>query len=137
MIKSSKIYIRDTGLLHALLGIESMDELFGHPIYGNSFESYVIENIACAFPERNLYFYRSSGGAELDLIVEKAGKLVAIEIKASSAPKLSRGFWHAVDDIKADQKFLIAPVDDSYPFKDGVTVTNVSNFIHQLKTPKK
>ena len=133
MVKSSKTYIRDTGLLHALLGIESMDELFGHSIYGNSFETYVIENIACAFPERNLYFYRSRGGAELDLIVEKAGKLIAIEIKASRAPKLSRGFWHAAEDIKADQRFLIAPVDNSYPFKDGVTVTNVSSFIHQLK----
>ena len=129
MVKSPKIYIRDTGLLHALLGIENMNELFGHPIYGNSFETYVIENIRQNLPGRSFYFYRSSGGAELDLIIEKAGRLTAVEIKASTSPKLSRGFLSAVEDIRADKKFLIAPVKDSYPLKADVTVTNVSGFL--------
>ena len=110
IVKSAKTYIRDTGLLHALLNIETSNELFGHPIYGPSFESYVVENICHNLRKWNAYFYRTSSGAELDLVLEKAGVVLAIEIKASSSPRPSRGFWSATEDVKADKRYLIAPV---------------------------
>ena len=133
IIKAPKVYIRDTGLLHALLDIETGNELFGHPVYGISFESYTIENICHHLPKWNPYFYRTSSGAELDLILEKAGKKIALEIKASSSPKPSRGFWNAIKDIKANKKYIIAPVAEPYPIQDGVTVTPLSNFLKKIK----
>ncbi len=132
LVKSPKVYIRDTGLLHALLNIETMNELFGHPIYGHSFESYVVENICYNLPRWNHFFYRTSRGAELDLVLEKAGKKIAIEIKTSTAPKPSRGFWNACEDIEADEKYIIAPVKESYPLKDGAKVINVSEFLNLM-----
>lgn len=130
VIKSPKIYLRDTGLLHTLLDIEINNELFGHPIYGASFESYVIENICVHLRKWNSFFYRSSTGAELDLVLEKAGTTMAFEIKASKSPKISRGFWTAVEDIKADKKFIIAPVKESYPLQKNVVVTGVRDFLN-------
>lgn len=128
LIKAPKIYIRDSGLLHSLLGIDSMNELFGHPIYGTSFEGFVIENIMTQFPKWSFYFYRTRSGAEIDLIMTKGRKTLAIEIKASTSPKLEKGFFIAAKDIGAVQKYLIAPIDKPYPIKD-VMVTNLSYFL--------
>ncbi|MDE0119346.1 MAG: ATP-binding protein [Bdellovibrionales bacterium] len=136
VIKAPKVYIRDTGLLHALLDIETGNELFGHPIYGISFESYAIENICYHLPKWNSYFYRTSGGAELDLILERAKKRIAIEIKASSSPQPSRGFWSAIDDVKASKKYIVAPVSEPYPIQGGVTVFPLSHFLKKLKTSR-
>ncbi len=133
VVKSPKVYIRDTGLLHALLNIENHDQLFGHPIYGSSFESYVVENLCQRLNRHNSFFYRTNSGAELDLILEKAGKKIAVEIKVSTSPKPSRGFWNAVEDVAADEKFLIAPVDGPYPAKNGLMVTNLSSFLKQFE----
>lgn len=129
VIKAPKIYIRDTGLLHSLLNIETGNELFGHSVYGSSFESYVIENICYSLPKWNHYFYRTNAGAELDLVLEKAGKIIALEIKASTSPKPSRGFWNAIQDVKAYKKHIIAPVEESYPIQDNVVVTDVASFL--------
>ena len=129
VIKAPKVYIRDTGLLHALLNIETGNELFGHSVYGISFESYAVENICHSLPKWNHYFYRTNSGAELDLVLEKAGKVIALEIKASSSPKPSRGFWNAIEDVKADKKYIIAPVEESYPIQNDVIVTPVSVFL--------
>ena len=132
LVKSPKIYIRDTGLLHAHLNIETSDELFGHPIYGSSFESYVIENICYNLKNWNPYFYRTSSGAELDLVLEKAGKIIVVEVKASTSAKPSRGFWNAIEDIQADKKYIIAPIKDTYPIQNNVTVTHVSAFLKSM-----
>jgi predicted AAA+ superfamily ATPase len=104
--KSPKIYIRDTGILHALLEIENRDQLFSNPIYGASFEAYVIENILVSIQSQNgpqwrSYFFRTSNGAEIDLVLEKGQQRIAIEIKSSTAPKVSRGFWNAIEDINS------------------------------------
>jgi len=131
MVKSPKIYIRDTGLLHALLNIQTSDELFGNTIYGSSFESYVVENICYNLKNWNPYFYRTSSGAELDLVLEKAGRIIAIEIKASPSAKINRGFWTAIEDIKANQKYIISPIKDSYPIQKNVKITNLSDFLLQ------
>ena len=130
VVKSPKIYIRDTGLLHAYLNIETSDDLFGHPVYGLSFESYVIENICHHLPKWNCYFYRTQAGAELDLILEKAGKVTAVEIKASTAPQLSKSFWSAIEDVRAHKSYIIAPVDKPYPVQKNVMVTDVFHFLN-------
>ena len=132
LVKSPKIYIRDTGLLHALLNIETHDELFGHPIYGSSFESYVVENICYHLKNWNPSFYRTSFGTEIDLILTKAGKTLAIEIKASTTAQPSRGFWTAIQDVKADKKYIIAPIKDTYPIQNNVTVTHLSAFLKSM-----
>ena len=132
VIKSPKVYVRDTGLLHAHLNIKTSNELFGHPIYGSSFESYVVENICHNLQNWNHYFYRTASGAELDIVLEKAGVIVAIEVKASTSPKPSRGFWNAIEDINAEKKYIIAPVEKTYPIKDGVVVTNIDAFLNKV-----
>ena len=131
LVKSPKIYIRDTGILHALLGIENLEVLFGHPVYGASFESYVIENIVTQLPRWSASYYRTSNGAEIDLVLEKTDKKIAIEIKASPSPKLSKGFWSSIETIKPDESYVIAPVDSSYPISDDVTVISLSEFIEK------
>ena len=127
LVKAPKVYIRDSGILHSLLDIDSMNELLGHPVYGTSFEGFVIENIMAKFPRWSFYFYSTRSGAEIDLVMKKGRKIIAIEIKASTSPKLEKGFFIASKDIKATKKYLIAPVDTTYPVKD-VTITNLSGF---------
>ena len=128
-IKSSKVYIRDTGLLHTLLNLETFDDILGHPNFGVSYEGFIIENLIRLFPRWTFNYYRTKSGAEIDLIMSKGNRRVAIEIKASKAPKLQRGFWSATDDINATEKFVIALVDESYEIQNNTIVTNLEGFI--------
>jgi len=132
LIKSPKVYIRDTGLLHALLGIETMEELFSHPIYGSSYEGFVIENLLTHLPRRQSSHYRTSNGAEIDLVLTRGNKTIAIEIKASTAPKVTKSFWNSVDTINPDQAFIIAPVEDAYPLTGKVMVTPLHHFLTDI-----
>jgi uncharacterized protein len=132
LIKSPKIYIRDSGLLHSLLAIENHDDLFAHPTYGPSFEGFVIENISNALPLWQKSFYRTSSGNEIDLILEKGNQKVAIEIKASSSFKISKGFWTAQEDLAPDQTYIIAPVNETYPIEKGVIVTSLEGFLSRM-----
>lgn len=133
LIKAPKVYIRDSGLLHALLDISSMDQLFAHPVYGASYEGLVIENILTQLPRWQASFYRSSGGAECDLVLERSGQRIAMEIKASTSPKLSRGNWSALETLQADQNYVVAPVDDAYPIQHGVVVISLDEVIDRLR----
>lgn len=130
LVKTPKVYLRDTGILHALLGIESQNVLFGHPSYGGSWESYALEQVCSAMPTWTPSFYRTEKGAEIDLILQKGNRQMACEFKASSAPKVTRGFHQAVKDLGIDQAFVVAPLPDetSYPLKDGITATTVGRF---------
>jgi len=122
LIKSPKIYIRDSGLLHALLDIETMEQLFAHPVYGASYEGFVIENLLTQLPRWQASFYRTSSGAEIDLVLEQAGRRVAIEIKASTSPKLGKGNWSALETLQPDHRYVVAPVDVVYPLSSDVMV---------------
>jgi len=122
LIKAPKVYIRDSGLLHALLDIETMEQLFAHPIYGASYEGFVIENILTQLPRWKASFYRTSSGAEIDLLLERAGRRIAIEIKASTSPKLGRGNWSALEALRPDFRYVVAPVDVAYPLGEDVMV---------------
>ena len=128
LIKSPKVYIRDSGILHALLDIESMEDLFSHPVYGSSFEGFVIENIVSRLPRWEPSFYRTSNGAEIDLVLTKGRKKIAVEIKASTSPKLKKNFWNCIDDISPDKAVVIAQVDSPYPIADQLMVMPLDNF---------
>jgi len=132
LVKAPKVFLRDSGLLHTLLDIETLNNLMGHPVYGSSFEGYVIENILVNLPRWKPHFYRTAGGAELDLVLSRGTEIVAIEIKASSAPKPSRGFWSSCEDINATRKYVIGAVDEAYPIKNGALVCSISELIEVL-----
>jgi len=129
LIKSPKVYIRDSGILHSLLGIETMEDLFANPIYGSSFEGFIIENILTWLPRWQASYYRTSNGAEIDLILTKGSRTIAIEIKASTSPKVSKSFWSSIETISPDQTYIIAPVEDAYPIAENVTVMPLPVFI--------
>jgi len=133
LVKSPKIYIRDSGILHALLNVKSFNQLLGHPSFGVSWEGFAIENILSEFPEWQSYFYRTATGVEIDLILEKAGRKVAIEFKASTAPQLGKGFYIALNDLKIDEAWVIAPIDDMYPIQSKVKVAGLKQFIENFK----
>jgi uncharacterized protein len=123
LVKSPKIYLRDSGLLHALLGIHSIEELAGHPVVGASWEGWVLEQIAQLLPPPwQLSFYRTAAGAEVDIVAERGNQRIGFEIKFSSAPTLSRGGWSAVDDLRLEQVYVIAPVKTGYPLSQNVEV---------------
>ncbi len=122
LVKSPKIYIRDSGLLHSLLGITDMDSLLSHPVVGASWEGHVVESLIAVAPaDATASFYRSSAGAEIDLILTwPSGEHWAIEVKRSTSPKVERGFFSACDDIKPTKKWVIYPGADAYPLNDDI-----------------
>jgi len=117
LVKSPKVYIRDSGLLHALLGLKTYTDILGHPVVGQSWEGFVIENLIAAAPQRTVpFFYRTAAGAEIDLLLEIPGHgLWAIEIKLSLAGRPEKGFHIACDDLKPTRRFLVNAGQDQYP----------------------
>lgn len=123
LVKSPKVYLRDSGILHALLGITSLNDLAGHPIVGASWEGWVLEQIAQLIGSQwQLSFYRTASGAEIDIIAERGKKKIGFEIKFSSAPAPTKGFWLAMNDLKLEQAYIIAPVESGYPLAPNVEV---------------
>jgi len=123
LVKSPKVYLRDSGILHALLNIATMDELAGHPVSGQSWEGFVIEQIVTAAPpQAEFSFYHTAAGAEMDLVVTVGGRRVGYEVKLSNAPRVGKGFWHACEDIGVDKAYVVAPVAERYPLADNVEV---------------
>ncbi len=136
MVKSPKIYIRDSGLVHTLLRIDSIDDLLGHPVAGASWEGHVIETLIRAAPSRTLpYFYRTTAGAEIDFVLELPGhQRWAIEIKRSSAPRLGRGFHTAMSDLETDRAFVVHPSTNRYPKGPGIEAIGLREMAQELKT---
>jgi uncharacterized protein len=128
LVKSPKVYLRDSGLLHALLNLPNHNALLGHPMLGASWEGWVIEQILAQAPTGTRpYFYRTASGNELDLLLElPGGALRAIEIKHSAAPKVGKGFNEALDALKLDKGFVIAQVSESYPLSQRAQVLPLS-----------
>lgn len=125
LVRAPKVYVRDSGLVHALLGLLNLDSVLSHPVAGASWEGFVIEQLINAAPHAQTSFYRTSHGAEVDLVLEfRSGQTWVIEIKRSSAPTVSKGFYLAATDVGASRKVLVAPVDQPFPMKDGVEVMN-------------
>ena len=123
MVKAPKVLIRDSGLLHSLLGIGSMDDLQGRPLVGHSWEGFVIEQIIAQLPPRwEAYFFRTAAGAEIDLILAHSGREpVAVEIKYSATPEVSRGFRGACLDLQCSKAYVVYPGSEAYPLGKATT----------------
>ena len=133
MVRSPKAYLRDSGLLHSLLGLTEEGELLGHPAYGASWEGFAIENILGALgPGWRVGFYRTAAGAELDLVLERANERLAVECKASSAPTVSRGFWTALEDLKVKRAFVVAPIKEPFPLGRGAMALPLDELLRTL-----
>jgi predicted AAA+ superfamily ATPase len=137
LIKSPKTYVRDSGLVHALLGIATYDELLGHPVVGPSWEGFVIENLLAAAPARTrASFYRTARGAEIDLLLELGGRhgTWAVEIKRGLAAKVEKGFHIAIEDLQPDKAFVVYSGAERYPKKDGVEAIGVRELADGLRS---
>ncbi|NBB23024.1 AAA family ATPase [Runella sp. CRIBMP] len=134
LVKSPKIYLRDSGILHAFKDLNSVESLLGDPQVGASWEGFVIEQIIDALSgDLQPYFYRTHQGTECDLVLEKNGHIkAAIEIKLSSAPTVEKGFRVAMEDLKAEKVFVIGRVKESYPFQENGWVVSLETFLQQF-----
>jgi uncharacterized protein len=134
LVKSPKVYLRDSGLLHALLGIGTVADLQGHPIAGASWEGFVVEQIAALAPQGSqLGFYRTASGAEIDVVMTAGSRRVGFEIKFSAAPKPARGFWQAKQDLALDRAYVVAPVRRRYALGEGVDVLPVQGLAEAMR----
>lgn len=132
LVKSPKIYLRDTGILHSLANVAFYDALFGNPIIGASWEGYVIEQIyrCTEFRAWSFYFYRTQVGAEVDLVlVSPSGKMTCIEIKNSNDPKLSKGFYQSVIDLKPHFQYVVTPSSERLVTREGAIVCGLPEFL--------
>jgi hypothetical protein len=134
LVKSPKVYVRDSGLVHALLGLETLTQLSGHPVVGTSWEGFVIETLLAAAPWRTqACFYRTSGGAEVDLVLEcPDGTPWAIDIKRGLTAKPERGFYQAVEDIRPARAFVVHAGDDRYPISANIEAIGVRRLAEEL-----
>lgn len=135
LVKTPKVYIRDSGLTHALLNLTTQDDLLGHPIVGASWEGFVIENIIACLPQGlTFWFYRTSAGAEIDLVIEiNNQERYAIEIKRSLSPTVSKGFYLGCEDIKATKRYVVYPGKESYPSAEGVKTISLVDLMKELQ----
>lgn len=138
LVKSPKVYIRDSGLAHALLNLTSLDDLLGHPVIGSSWEGFVIENLLSILPTgATPWFYRTSAGAEIDLVVEVGHKKkYAIEIKRSMTPAVSKGFHLGCDDIKATHRYIIYPGKERFPSSKEIHALPLIEIMNELGRAK-
>lgn len=133
LVKTPKVYIRDSGILHTLLEIEDTESLFGHPNVGVSWEGWCMEQILAIMPRWRPSFYRTASGEEIDLILERGQKRLAFEFKASMSPKVSRGFQSTLSALNADHTWIVAPVPEPYPLKSGAQVTHIKAILKILQ----
>jgi predicted AAA+ superfamily ATPase len=134
LVKSPKIYVRDSGIVHALLGIGDYNALSGHPVAGASWEGFVIENLIAAAPARTVpNFYRTAAGAEIDLILEIPGHgLWAFDIKRAVSARPEKGFYLACEDLKPNRRFLVNSGGDRYPAGTGLEAVGLAELAGAL-----
>ncbi len=135
MIKSPKVYVRDSGLVHALLAISSFNGLNEHPVVGRSWEGFVIESLLSVLPvDKQAFYYRTRAGAEIDLVIEHGHRTVwAIEIKRSLSPKVSRGFHSACEDIKPTRRFVVHAGDERFPVSQNLEAISVRQLAEEIQ----
>lgn len=135
LVKSPKIYLRDSGLLHTLLEIDSITELYGHPVFGSSWEGWCIEQLIISLPHWQPFFYRTSSGEEIDLVLVRGNKKLVFEIKASLAPHLSKGFADTIKALKPERAWVVCPMTDpGYPISSGARVVGINECQKELGT---
>ena len=136
LIKSPKIYLRDSGLLHTILEINSMTELYGHPIFGSSWEGWCIEQIITSLPSWQPFYYRTSSGEEIDLVLVRGKRRLVFEIKASLTPHLSRGFADTIKVLKPERAWIVCPMTDvGYQINSGARVLGINECLKEINEP--
>jgi predicted AAA+ superfamily ATPase len=135
LTKAPKVYVRDSGLVHTLLGLDNRDAVLGHPVAGASWEGFVLENLLQCAPGRSqAWFYRTAAGAEMDLVLDlPGGQRWAIEIKRSSAPRLSKGFHQARADLEPHRSFVVYAGDERFPLLEGVEAIGTAELAAALR----
>jgi predicted AAA+ superfamily ATPase len=131
LVKSPKVYLRDSGLLHSLLQIKDFNTLMSHPVFGSSWEGLVIENICATLKGYRFSFYRSARGEEIDLIIHNNKKVIAVECKATTAPKLNKGFLKSLETVRPDKCYVIALVKEDYPIEKDIIVCSLKTFLEK------
>ena len=134
LVKSPKVYLRDSVILHALLEIEQLSQLLGHPVAGASWEGWCIEQICAALPGWRASYYRTASGNEVDLIMEYGGRRLAFEFKLSRSPKVQRGLSESLKLLKPNKCWVVAPVEESWELRNGVIVAPIDEVLSELGT---
>jgi predicted AAA+ superfamily ATPase len=135
LVKSPKVYVRDSGVVHALLRLPGLEEVLGHPVAGGSWEGFVIESLLAAAPAgTDASFYRTSAGAEIDLVLTLPGDVLwAVEIKRASAPRLGRGFYQACSDLTPARRFVVYNGAERFPLNHGAEAISVYDLAGELR----
>ena len=134
LIKSPKIYLNDSGITAALLGLKDINQIAGHPVFGSLWEGIVLANLRGHFPESDIRFYRTNHGSEIDLLIVFHEQLIALECKAGLSPSLSRGTFAAIDDLRPQHTYIVSPVEKGYSMKKGIDVVSIDELIAKVST---
>jgi len=126
LVKAPKIYISDSGITAALLGLRSFDELSGHPAFGSIWEQIVLSNLKGLYPNAEFFYYRTTNGAEIDFVMKQHNVVLAIECKASYSPSLSKGNYLAIEDVAPKCTFIVTPSPDSWSMKQNIEVVSLT-----------
>jgi len=133
IIKSPKIYLNDSGIVSALLGLKEFHQISGHPVFGSLWEGIVLATLRGHFPGADISFYRTSHGSEIDFLVSLPGAIIAIECKASKAPALSRGAYAAIVDLKPETTLIVSPVAKGYTSGKGIDVVSLDDMVKKIR----
>jgi len=132
LVKAPKVYIADSGLTNALLNIDSFQQLTGNPVFGSIWEQLVLSNLTGHFPSAKFFFYRTSAGSEIDIVMKYKSKIFAIESKATLSPVLSKGNYNAIQDIDPDYTFVVIPAKKGYPMKKSIDVVSLDGLVENI-----
>jgi predicted AAA+ superfamily ATPase len=132
LVKTPKVYVNDSGILSALLGLKEFIQLTGHPVLGSLWEGVVLTNLRGHFPDADIRFYRTNHGSEIDFLIVQPGGIIAVECKASRAPSLSKGTLSAIQDLKPDNTFIVSPVEEGYPLRKGMDVVSLDELTDRI-----
>jgi predicted AAA+ superfamily ATPase len=125
MVKAPRLYIRDSGLVHELLGIGSAEALAGHPVVGASWEGFALEQVLAKLPKTDAWFWGTQGGAELDLFIQAGGRRIGFEFKVSDAPKMTKSLSIVYKDLALDELLVVKPLGRGYPLEKRIRVLSV------------
>ena len=134
MVKSPKVFVRDSGIIHSLLNITNHNDLLGHPVYGLSWESYAMEQIISSLSQWTPSFYRTSNGSEIDLILEKGQYRLAVKFKINPSQKPGAGFYNGLRDLSINEAFIVCPLPENeiYPVGNNIRVSSVPSFFEYV-----
>ena len=133
LVKRPKVYIRDSGIAHCLLNLQTLDDILAHPVAGGSWEGFVLENIVRVIGNQSkIWFYRTSAGAEMDLIIETGSKKIGVEVKRSTSPALTKGGRQSKTDLNLDFVYIVYPGKDKYLIENDICVIPINLLLEEI-----